>query len=208
MDCTQFRTGWLTAAIAAVCSCALLIQTDSPAASLTLVWDAGASGTVGYTVYSGEATRNYSNRNDVGTATTIKVDGLVEGMKYYFAVTAYDPARLESNYSNEVSATVPYAPPVVAFSASPASATAPATVTFNNTTTGQVTQWAWNFGDGSTGNEQSPTHAYSTAGDYYVTLTATGPGGTATKTFGTPIQIAASSTTPPTTKKGKGGKRR
>ena len=121
MDCTQIRTGWLTAAMAAVCSCALLIQTDSPAASLTLVWDAGASGTVGYTVYSGEATRNYSNRNDVGTTTTIRVDGLVEGMKYYFAVTAYDPARLESNYSNEVSATVPYAPPVVAFSASPAS---------------------------------------------------------------------------------------
>jgi PKD repeat protein len=207
MDCTQIRirTGWLTAAMAAVWSCALLIQTDSPAASLTLVWDAGASGAVGYTVYSGEATRNYSNRNDVGTATTIKVDGLVEGMKYYFAVTAYDPARLESNYSNEISATIPYAPPVVAFSASPASATAPATVTFNNTTTGQVTQWAWNFGDGSTSSEQSPTHAYSAAGNYYVTLTATGPGGTAAKTLETPIQITAPSTT---TKKSRGAKRK
>ncbi len=208
MDCTQVRTARLTAAIAAVCSCALLIQTDSHAASVTLAWDTGASGTVGYTVYSGEATRVYSNRNDVGTVTTIKVDGLLEGATYYFAVTAYDAARLESNYSNEVSATIPYAPPVVAFSASPTSGTAPTNVTFSNTTTGQVTQWAWSFGDGSTGSEQSPTHAYSAAGSYYVTLTATGPGGTATKTLGTPIQIAAPSTTTTTTKKGRGAKRR
>ncbi len=206
MNCTQVRTARLIAAIAAVCSSALLIQLDSHAASATLVWDVGASGTIGYNVYSGEATRSYSNRNDVGTTTTIRVDGLVEGMKYYFAVTAYDAAKLESSYSNEVSATIPYAPPAVTFSASATSGTAPTNVTFNNTTTGQVTQWQWNFGDGSTGSEQSPTHAYSAAGNYYVTLTATGPGGTAAKTLTTPIQIAApSSTTKPT--KGKGPKR-
>ena len=204
MGCTHVPAAWLTA----VCSCALLIQPSSHAASLTLAWDSGASGTVGYTVYSGEATGNYSNHNDVGTTNTIRVDGLVEGRKYYFAVTAYDAARLESNYSNEVGATVPYAPPIVAFSPSPATGTAPTNVTFNNTTTGQVTQWAWSFGDGSTGNEQSPTHAYSATGTFYVTLTATGPGGSATKTLATPIQITAPSTTPTTTRKGRGAKRR
>jgi hypothetical protein len=115
----QPRPARLITAIAAVCSSTLLVQLDSHAASLTLVWGVGASAPASSNVYSGKATRSYSNRNDVGTTTTIRVDGLVEGMKYYFAVTAYDAAKLESNYSNEVSATVPYAPPVVGYSASP-----------------------------------------------------------------------------------------
>jgi PKD repeat protein len=55
-------------------------------------------------------------------------------------------------------------------------------VAFANTTTGSVTTWAWNFGDGTTSNVQSPTHVYSKPGSYTVALTATGPGGTASKT--------------------------
>jgi len=208
MTCSNVRTALLSAATAVICSSAAWVPSDCRAAAITLVWDAGASGTAGYIVYCGEATRTYSSRNDVGAVTTIKVDGLLEGMQYYCAVTAYDAGKLESNYSNEASAAIPYAAPVVAFSGSPTSGTAPTNVTFNNTTTGQVTQWAWNFGDGSTSSEQSPTHAYSTAGNYYVTLTATGPGGSAAQTLGTPIQIAAPSTTTTTTKKGKGPKRR
>jgi PKD repeat protein len=173
------------------------------AAAITLVWDAGASGTAGYIVYCGEATRTYSSRNDIGAVTTVKVEGLLEGTTYYCAVTAYDGGRAESNYSNEVSATIPYAAPVVAFSASPTSGTAPTNVTFSNPTTGQVTKWAWSFGDGSTDSEQSPTHVYSTPGDYWVTLTAIGPGGTAAKTLGVPIKISA-----PSSKPGKGTPRK
>src|SRR5262245_7424620 len=158
MDSAQFRMAWWTTAVAAVCSGSLLIPSASHAASVTLAWDAGATGTVGYTVYSGESTRSYSNRNDVGNATTIQVNGLVEGTTYYFAVTAYDSAKTESVYSNEVSKTIPYPPPVVAFSASPGSGTAPATVSFSNSTTGQVTTWSWSFGDGGTSNAKAPTN--------------------------------------------------
>ncbi|XRO75743.1 PKD domain-containing protein [Methanocaldococcus sp. 28A] len=34
-----------------------------------------------------------------------------------------------------------------------------------------IVKWLWNFGDGSTSNEQNPTHVYSKEGTYTVTLT-------------------------------------
>lgn len=42
--------------------------------------------------------------------------------------------------------------------------------------------YSWDFGDDSTSTETSPTHTYAEAGDYIVTLTATGPGGEASST--------------------------
>lgn len=41
------------------------------------------------------------------------------------------------------------------------------------TTSGSITGWSWNFGDGSTSNLQNPQHAYSNAGIYTVTLDVT-----------------------------------
>lgn len=38
---------------------------------------------------------------------------------------------------------------------------------------GEITSWSWDFGDGSTGDEMSPTHTYAEAGVYEVTLTIT-----------------------------------
>ena len=34
-----------------------------------------------------------------------------------------------------------------------------------------ISSWAWNFGDGTTSNEQNPSHIYSEEGQYLVTLT-------------------------------------
>src|SRR5262249_18594039 len=56
------------------------------------------------------------------------------------------------------------------------------TMAFSDASTGSITAWAWDFGDGTRSTEQSPTHAYSTAGTYTVQLTVTGPGGSATTT--------------------------
>lgn len=38
---------------------------------------------------------------------------------------------------------------------------------------GSITQWAWNFGDGTTSNQPNPTHVYTSANTYPVTLTVT-----------------------------------
>jgi len=55
----------------------------------------------------------------------------------------------------------------------------PFSVTFTRETQGQVTSYLWEFGDGQTSNDASPTHNFQTAGTFTVKLTATGPAGTA-----------------------------
>jgi subtilisin family serine protease len=54
--------------------------------------------------------------------------------------------------------------------------------TFRDTSSGSPTTWAWDFGDGTTSAEQHPSHAFSAAGDYRVTLTATNDMGSSTAT--------------------------
>src|SRR5207253_1879749 len=67
----------------------------------------------------------------------------------------------------------PPQPPVASFSGSPTSGIVPLTVNFTDASTGQPTSWAWTFGDGGTSTAQNPSHTYTTAGTYSVTLTAT-----------------------------------
>lgn len=49
-------------------------------------------------------------------------------------------------------------------------ACAPFNTTFSNNTPG-ATSWQWNFGDGSTSAQQNPSHIYTTAGMFTVSLT-------------------------------------
>lgn len=59
------------------------------------------------------------------------------------------------------------APPVAAFSASPACLNSPTLFTDNST---GATQWYWQFGDGGTSTQQNPSHTYLGYGNYIVTL--------------------------------------
>lgn len=63
------------------------------------------------------------------------------------------------------------------FTANPTSGIAPLTVNFQDTSTGDITEWLWNFGDGSTDTRQHPQHTYTQDGTYNVTLSVSGPGG-------------------------------
>lgn len=68
-------------------------------------------------------------------------------------------------------------PPVANFSADDTSVFEGDTVTFTDLSTNTPTSWAWTFGDAGTSALQNPTHVYTTAGTYTVTLTATNAGG-------------------------------
>ena len=68
-------------------------------------------------------------------------------------------------------------PPVANFTASPTSGQAPLSVQFTDLSTGIIDTWAWTFGDGETSSLQNPSHTYTSAGTYSVTLTVTNEGG-------------------------------
>ncbi len=68
--------------------------------------------------------------------------------------------------------------PVTAnFSASTTSGQVPLTVQFTNQTSGQYTSVLWDFGDGTTGTEDNPSHTYQDSGIYTVSLKVDGPYG-------------------------------
>ena len=62
---------------------------------------------MGYNIYYGGASGNYTNMLSAGNATNITVSGLVEGAIYNFAATTYNKSGIQSPFSNEVSYSVP-----------------------------------------------------------------------------------------------------
>ena len=75
--------------------------------SVSLSWDPNTEPDIaGYKVHCGTSSGVYSQFTDV-SQTTASVSDLAVGIRYYFAVTAYNKAGLESGYSEEVSAIVP-----------------------------------------------------------------------------------------------------
>jgi PKD repeat protein len=53
-------------------------------------------------------------------------------------------------------------------------------IRFLDESTGKITSWLWDFGDGGTSTQQNPTHVYLKNGYYTVTLKVTGPQGSDT----------------------------
>lgn len=76
----------------------------------------------------------------------------------------------------EAAATSGNAPPSATTSASPATGQAPLVVRFyglGTDTDGTIASYAWNFGDGQSGNGAAPAHTYAAAGTYTAMLTVT-----------------------------------
>ncbi len=77
--------------------------------------------------------------------------------------------------------TVTASPPVAGFDAAPRSGIRPLAVKFTDTSTGVVSAWLWDFGDGVASTVQHPTHTYTVTGVYTVTLIVSGPDGSDTE---------------------------
>jgi len=91
---------WIVAALCFASSCA------HAQSSVRLAWDRNTETNIaGYRVYSGVASRVYTNMVNVGNVTTASVTNLVAGVTYRFAVTAYNTTGAESDFSSEISFT-------------------------------------------------------------------------------------------------------
>ncbi|KKN43835.1 hypothetical protein LCGC14_0699270 [marine sediment metagenome] len=82
-----------------------------------------------------------------------------------------------------------YPTPAAHFSAEPTSGIAPLEVQFTESASNEQA-WSWDFGDGATSTAQNPSHTYTEAGVYTVTLTVTNPGGQDTEIKADYITVA------------------
>lgn len=79
------------------------LTSNAGAGQITLTWDPNTQPDfAGYNVYYGTASGTYSTRLNVGNVTSYTVTNLSDTATYFLAVTAYDTASNESDYSNEV----------------------------------------------------------------------------------------------------------
>jgi PKD repeat protein len=178
--------------ICAFFSCAILLFPQSAATayaeSATLSWDAvNAPDLEGYVVYWGTTSihsagfSGYEDCQAVGNITSFEITGLEPGQTYYFGVTARDLAGQESNFSDEISYTVPDTsenqPPVASAKSDVIVGLVPLSVNFDASGSkdpdGNIISYNWNFGDGESSDEIYPIHTYIQPGIYTVQLTVT-----------------------------------
>lgn len=79
--------------------------------SVSLAWDPSPdSAVVGYRIYYGTTSGNWTNQIDIGNQTSVSLTGFVPQTTYYLTVKAYDSNHLESEPSNELEYMAPAAP--------------------------------------------------------------------------------------------------
>ena len=163
---------------------ALVSIAPAPAGPVASFGTSTASGTfplaVSFTNTSTNAT-SYSWSFGDGTSSTA-----TSPTHTFTAMGSYNVTLKASDGSSKRLAnaviTVAAPAPAAFFTAGKSSGRAPLKISFSNKSS-NATSYAWSFGDGSSGpNDESPTHTFKKSGMFTVTLTATGPGGTATTT--------------------------
>jgi len=84
--------------------------------------------------------------------------------------------------------------PTAAFSTAVSGLTAGFTDHSTESGSGSITGWSWNFGDGAASTAQNPSHTYTAAGTYSVTLTVTDSNGQ-TSSVSQPVTVSAATCT-------------
>ncbi len=183
---------------------------DTGAFTITRTGGTGSALTVNYSL--GGSASNGSDYQQLGNSVTIAAgsssaivtvtpidDSSVEGAETVVLTLSANSAYTigSPNSATVTIADNDSAPPTANFAANPTSGNAPLTVQFTDKSSGSITSWDWDFGDGSAhSSTQNPSHTYNNAGDYTVTLTVKGSGGSDSKSL--TIHVTAPPPPPPT----------
>ncbi|AMD86746.1 hypothetical protein AXF14_02930 [Actinomyces radicidentis] len=110
-----------------------------------------------------------------GSVYDRSLEGSVDG------VTVYPTQLTDQQVSDHYGLSTNQAP-TASFSASTADLTADVDASESADADGSIASYAWDFGDGSTGEGKAASHTYAEAGTYTVALTVTDDKGTTTRT--------------------------
>jgi PKD repeat protein/subtilisin family serine protease len=175
------------------------VKSAAPAANFTATPTSGGGPLV--VQFTGISTGNISSRLwNFGDGTTSGEQNPVHTYQnagsYTVSLTVTGPngsdTETKDNYI-QVTSTVP----VASFTAAPRSGNSPLTVQFTDTSAGSISSRLWNFGDGTTSNDQNPVHTYQNVGSYTVSLTIAGLNGMDTETRQSFVQVTSSASSAP-----------
>ena len=182
---TQNKAGYIT----------VTAPVSSPIADFTANVTNGTSPlTVGFTDQStGSPTSWLWDFSDGNTSTvqnpvyTYTIPGI-----YSVNLTATNAGgSTTQNKAGYITVTAPVSSPIADFTANVTNGTSPLAVGFTDQSTGSVTSWLWDFGDGNTSTVQNPVYTYTIPGIYSVNLTATNVGGSTTQNKAGYITVTA-----------------
>ena len=146
--------------------------------SIFVQWTDNSSNESGFYIYIGYLGGAYSRLSTALAAgsTSATVSGLAPGT-YSVYVSAFNSAGESASSPTTVTVPQQTQPVSASFMVTPSNGTAGSTTfSFIDQSTGSVTSWLWQFGDGFTSQQQNPTHVYANAGNYTVTLQVSGSG--------------------------------
>jgi PKD repeat protein len=199
-------TGTLTVTNTVALGGNIFIDVDHTVAGATNASLAAAS----ITIPSGATLTVNQGANDLVTGDTFKLFkigdssvSLLSGLTVNLPVTSpdsvytyvWDTSQLGVNGTITLTSGAPSTPPapVAGFSGTPTSGIAPLNVVFTDASSGSITNWIWNFGDGNSvtnSSSVSVNHSYG-AGTYAVSLTVNGAGGSSLATSNNYIVVTA-----------------
>jgi hypothetical protein len=166
------------------------------AGGVALSWNAPTGAAVTqYNVWrgnaSGQESTNLGPVSATGPAMTFLDTSATPNATYYYEVQAVNSAGV-GPFSNEALAAPPSTPPVASFTTSCSGASC----SFASTSTdsqGTIDGYAWNGGNGTTGNASTFSDSYSSATTYTVTLTVQNTAGQSSPAASTKVACTESS---------------
>ncbi len=160
----------------------LQATTTGGGSSVTISWQTNefATGRVLYGTDIGNLDQEITN-NRYTQSHTMVIPDVTVNTTYYYRVSSQDRNGNDVFSGGIESVTVTPNAPTADFSSNSQSGIAPLSVNFSDLSTG-ATSWNWTFGDGNSSASQNPTHIYTEAGNYTVSLTVSNAGGSDVET--------------------------